>query len=229
MKNFEERRKDYFQRLRKYSETIVKLSKDKKNEKLVEVLLIPRTEKELEFANAYILYIEDAIQICIHTACENVEKIDPDNNLFMDYLVSFINAVCNNTSADEMQKIVEPYMENNKKLIAEVIYQMLVLTYSNPEGLTESLYKKCNIDFDDELQVMQLTVLMNKASAQLHPELVLVTDEALDDFILYTKHFHNVCMKGIKDPFNKEVEEILAELDDKTENDQGFTRSRFLK
>lgn len=225
MKSFGERRKDYFQRLRKYSEAIMKLSTDKKNEKLVEVLLMPKTEKELEFCNYYIMYIEDTIKISIHALHDNIEEVNPDNNEYMNYLVSLINAVQNNASVDDIKKLLEPYMKNNKKLFAKVIYQMLVLTYSNPEGLTESLYKKCNIDFNDEFQAMQLTVLMNRASAKLQPEIISVTEEELDDFILFTKHFHNFCIKGIKEHFNEEVKEILEEYEDE-EPTEGFTRTR---
>ena len=184
MKSFEERRTNYFQKLRKFSEVTMKLSQEKKNEKLVEVLLMPKTEKELEFCNYYIMFIEDTIKISVNAACDNIEEINPDNNAYINYLVSFINAAQNNASIEEIKKLVEPYMQDNKKIFAEVIYQMLILTYSNPEGLAESLSKKCNVDFNDEFQVMRLTILMNQASSKLQPEIISVADEELDDFII---------------------------------------------
>ena len=42
MKNFEGRKMEYFQRLKKYSEFILDLTKEQKNEKIVEVLLNPK-------------------------------------------------------------------------------------------------------------------------------------------------------------------------------------------
>lgn len=229
MKSFEERRKEYFQRLRKYSEYIIQSSKDKKNEKLIELLLMPRTEKELEFCNHYIMFLEDTIKISIHAAQGNVEKINLDNNDFIDYVAKFVNAAYNNADEDELKKLIEPYMANNKKFFAKVIYQMLVLTQSTPEYLAESLCKKCNIDLDDEFQVMQLTVLMNKASAKLQPEIISLNEEELEEFILFTKHFHNFCIKGIIDHSNEEVNEILEELYDEEEPNEGFSRTRNIK
>ena len=228
MKSFEERRTDYLQKLRKYSEVIMKLSQEKKNEKLTEVLLMPRNEKELEFCNYYIMFIEDTIKISIHASCDNIEEINPDNNAYVNYLVSFINKVQNNASIEEMEEFVEPYMKDNKKLFAKVLYQMFALTYSNPEGLATSLTNKCNIDFNDELEVTKLTVIINQASSKLQPEIISVNEEALDDFIEFTKHFHNFYMKGIKDHFNENVKEMIEELitDEPT---NGFTRTRNIK
>lgn len=59
MKNFEERKMEYFQRLIKYSEFILHLTKKQKNEMIVEVLLNPKNEKELEFGNYYLMFIEE--------------------------------------------------------------------------------------------------------------------------------------------------------------------------
>lgn len=224
MKSFEERRTDYLQKLRKYSEVIMKLSQEKKNEKLTEVLLMPRNEKELEFCNYYIMFIEDTIKISIHASCNNIEEINPDNNAYVNYLVSFINKVQNNASIEEMEEFVEPYMKDNKKLFAKVLYQMFALTYSNPEGLATSLTNKCNIDFNDELEVMKLTVIINQASSKLQPEIISVNEEALDDFISFTKHFHNYYIKCIKDHFNEEVQEMIEELINEQNN--GYTKKR---
>lgn len=225
MKSFEERRTDYFQKLRKFSEVTMKLSQEKKNEKLIGLLLMPRNEKELAFCNYYIMFIEDTIKISVHASYNNLEEINPDNNAYINYLVNFINTVQNNDSIEEIKKFIEPYMQNNKKMFAEILYQMFALTYSNPEGIAESLSKKCNIDFNDEFQVMRLTILMNQASSKLQPEIISVTDEELEDFIEFTKHFHNYYMKGIKDHFNEDVKEMIGELITE-ESTNGYTRKR---
>ena len=47
MKNFEGRKMEYFQRLKKYSEFILDLTKEQKNEKIVEVLLNPKKWKRI--------------------------------------------------------------------------------------------------------------------------------------------------------------------------------------
>ena len=67
-----------------------------------------------------------------------------------------------------------------------------------------------------------------QASAKLQPEIISVSEEELDDFIEFTKHFHNFYVKGIKDHFNENVKEMIEELitDEPT---NGFTRTRNIK
>lgn len=226
MKSFEERRNDYYNRLRKYSKMIMELTKNKKNEKLVETLLNPQNEKELEFGNYYIMYIEDSISISVNAACDNVIEINPEDSIYVEYLSDIIKAVYNNASIEEMKEINNKYMENDWKLLTEVLYQMLVLTITNPEGLAEAIYKKCGFNFDDELEVMKFKILMNKASEQLQPSIFPVTEEKINEFISFVRHYHEFCINGIIDRNDEEVGEILSEMFPNEEPTDGYTKIR---
>lgn len=226
MKIFEEQRQDYFKKLRKYIAFIEETAKEKKNEKLVETLLNPRNEKELEFGNYYIMYIEDSLNLSINASCKNVLEINPENSIYVEYLSSIINELRNNASVDVINKINEKYMKNGCESLAKVLYEMLVLVITNQEGLVKSLYKKCGINIDDELEAMQLSILIKKANEQLQPEIIPVTEQHINDFISLVKHHHEFCTNGIKEPNNLEFQENLSGMLPDDELNERFTRSR---
>lgn len=205
MKNFEERKMEYFQRLKKYSEFILNLTKEQQNEIIVEVLLNPKNEKELEFGNYYLMFIEETKQLIANLSSNNIDEINPEESVYVEYLSSIINALYNNV--DEIKKINKTYMENNGKLLAKVLYEMIVITITNPEGLSESICKRCNFDIEDEFQVMQFQILMNKANKQLKPQMIPENEEDINKFISFVNHYQKCCVEGIKDYFISESRE----------------------
>ena len=75
----------YELRLKRHHETIISLSKDDSNKRVVEILLCPTTEEELQFANAYLDFLEDAIRININAAYDNIYGIDLEYSLAAEY------------------------------------------------------------------------------------------------------------------------------------------------
>lgn len=211
MKNFEERKMEYFQKLKKYSEFILDLTKEQTNEMIVEVLLNPKNEKELEFGNYYLMFIEETKQLIANLSNNNIDEIIPEESVYVEYLSGIINALYNNV--DEIKKINETYMENNGELLAKVLYEMIVITITNPEGLCESICKRCNFDIEDEFQVMQFQFLMNKANKQLKPQMIPENEEEINKFIAFVNHYQKCCIGGIKDYLISERSENVGEDD----------------
>lgn len=226
MKTFEEQRQEYFKKLKKYIHFFQETAKEKKNEKLVETLLNPQNEKELEFGNYYIMYIEDLLNLSINASCENIIEINPEKSIYVEYLSIIINELRNNASVDAIKQINEKYMKNGSESLAKLLYEMLVLTITNPEGLVKSLYEKYGINMDDELEVMRLTNLIKKANEQLQPEIIPVTEQQMNDFISLVKYHHEFCVNGIKDSKHLELQEVLSEILPDDEPTEGFTKSR---
>ena len=229
MKQFEEQRQEYFKKLIKYIHFIQETVKEKKNEKLVETLLNPQNEKELEFGNYYIMYIEDSMNLSINASCGNVVEINPEKSIYVEYLASIINALSNNSNASEINEINEKYMKNGSKSLAKILYEMLVLIITDLEGLVKSLYEKCGINVDDELEATKLSILIKKANEQLQPQIIPVTEQQINDFISIVKYHHEFCVNGIKDSNNLEFREILSEILPEDEPTDGFTKSRHKK
>ena len=204
MENFNEKRKHYFNKLKRYTEYVKKLASQKKNEKIVEILLNPQNEKELEFCNHYIMYIDDTIKLTINASCNNIIDINPEESIYIDFLTDLINTIQNFDSIEEAKKIYSKY-EKNYEQIAQICYQMIVITITNSDKLVEELFEKCNIDFTDELEVMKLEILIKKFSEQVEPEILPTSEEAINDFILFVKHYHKLYINGIKDNNNLEI------------------------
>jgi len=212
MKSFEERRKEYFQNIRKYSKLINDLKEKEGNERTVDILLYPKNELELEFANAYITYIEDTIKISANASCNNVETINLEESVYINYFSSIINAVSNNINIDEINKINEKTIENNCELLAKICYEMIVIIITNPEQLSEYIYQKCGFNIEDQEQVIKFEKLMNDVNKQLKPQLTPESKEDFKKFIAFVKSYHNYCIQGIKNKDNQEVEELITEF-----------------
>lgn len=229
MKNFEERKKEYFGRLRKYIKNLNELSKYEQNKKMLELLLNPQNEKELEIGNLYIRFIEDLFCISTHAICDNIEEIDPENSALTEYLSKYITAVSRNDSAEELKKMSEPYKADGGKLFAEVLYQMSALMLNNNEGVVQSVCARCNIDISDELELKRFNVLLEMAAEKINAEPAFNT-ENFDEFISLVNHYHTFCINGIKDHNNSKVKEVLAQLqEDSTDSpkiSEGKSRKR---
>ena len=104
-------------------------------------------------------------------------------------------------------------MENNGELLAKVLYEMIVITITNPEGLSESICKRCNFDIEDEFQVTQFQILMNKANKQLKPQMIPENEEEINKFISFVNHYQKCCIGSIKDCLISERCENLGEAD----------------
>ena len=212
MKSFEERRKEYFKNILKYSKMINDLIETEGNERTVEILLYPKNELELEFANAYIMYIEDTINLNANALYSNVELINLEESVYINYISSIINAVSNNINIDEINKINEKTIENNCELLAKICYEMIVIIITNPEQLSECLYKKCGFNIDNQEQVIEFEKIMNDVNKQLKPQLTPKSKEDSKKFIAFVKSYHNYCTQGIINKENQEIEELITEF-----------------
>ena len=226
MKSFEEQKKEYFNKLEKYGEFLKQLSEKKENKELVSILLLPKDEKELEFANHYIMFLEDTIGVVSNAMCENLVKINLNDNIFIKYMIDTINSLYSNNSIEEIKKIKKKYDGTDPKTTAQVIYEMYVILSSDPEEMGKFICDKCGFDMTNQVQLMQLNLLMVQAKESLEIGLNsnIYDKEGMDVFILFADYFHDFYMKGVIDHSNPEVDELLADYFEEETDNKIFTK-----
>lgn len=212
MKNFEEQRNEYYLKLRKHTEYVKKMAEDEKNKDLVRMLLIPENENELKLGNAYVMFMEDTLQIAYNAAQGNINEIDVENCIVVEYLAAIVKLVYADTNEEELKKVNELYNEN----LAKILYETVVLAIANPEEYMKALCNKCNVDIEDELALMRFQILLEKVSSKIKAPIPdnVYSEQNIDAFVAFTNQYHEICVNGIKEYSNSEFNEILEILND---------------
>lgn len=205
MENFEEKRQEYFKRLKEHEELVVELSENEENKKGLEILLLPKNEEELNLANAYLMFIQDFKNIL----CGNVEEIDFNNCILMDYMSIMVKLGYNNSSEEELEKV----LKNNWDIdsVAQISYELIVLAINGPENYADIIKERCNIDINNELDSLRLSLLISKANEKIQeyrPDLQPINEKSMDIFINFADKFHELCENSIKKNSNSEVSDM---------------------
>lgn len=208
MKNYQQQ--IYELRLKKHQETVVALSKDDNNKRVVEILLNPLTKEEFQFANAYLDFLEDAIRINVNAAYDNIVGIDLEYSLAAEYFEKYITAICDNKNTEEIKEILASYKSEDGTILARILYELQVITLTDAEEFIHYLSEKCNVKIEDESIAKQIV-----ASSELIKEslsLEKAKDGLTEDFrsfILFAMYYHSLYINGIKDKENQDVMEML--------------------
>ena len=200
----------YDPRLKRHQETIIELSKDDSNKKVVEILLNPLTEEELQFANAYLDFLEDAIRINVNAMYDNIYSIDLEYSLAAEYYVKYISAICANKNSEEIKEILAPYKSKDGTCLARILYELQVITLTDEEEFINYLSEKCNVDLEDEkiaTHILTSSELI-KESLSLERSKDGLTED-FTSFILFAKYYHSLYINGLKDRQNQDVMEML--------------------
>ena len=198
-------------RLKRHQETIVLLSKDESNKRVVEILLCPLTEEELQFANAYLDFIEDTIRISVNAAYDNIYSIDLENSIAAEYYIQYLSAICANKNNEEIKEILAPYKsKDGTYLLARILYELQVIYSTDKETFINYIAEKCNIDLEDELIASRILTSSEliKESLSLERAKDGLTED-FQSFILFAKYYHELYINGIKDKQNASVKEML--------------------
>lgn len=221
----------YELRLKRHKETIIELSKDESNKRVVEILLCPTTEEELQFANAYLDFIEDAIRINVNAAYDNIYGIDLEYSLAAEYYEKYISAICANKNAEEIKEILAPYKSKDGTILARILYELQVITLTDEEEFINYLSEKCNVDLEDEMIATHILTSSEliKESLSLERTKDGLTED-FTSFILFAKYYHSLYINGLKDRQNQDVMEmlfiLLGDMPESEEITEGRSRKR---
>ncbi len=218
MESFEERRNEYFKKLRNNNELLLKLSENKTNDpKSMEVLLMPKTERELEVAEAMITFMNDAIDLFNNAIYGNVERIDLENSLALNCISEIILSLKNNDNKklDSIKNYLD--REISSKDEARLLYEFISAFSMDCEAAIDFLARKTGFDMNDTLSIIQFQMYLEKAkeftnnnSAQIKlSDVDIETSEEVTKALDFINEFHNCCEKG----FVKNQNDLKMRLD----------------
>ena len=154
--SFEERKKLYLNNINEHPDYKKQILENEKNSYKGKVIIIdPRTEKELEFAESFFemyLIIKELFH-CHYIEQKNYESMELVN-LFSEFIIALKNR--NEKRVEDMKKMIELYL--SIEFISKLYYQFMELKIIDMEGFMSYLCEKCGFDANDELSISQFLV-----------------------------------------------------------------------
>ena len=196
MESFVKRKEEYIKRSEKYQEIILDLMRDNKNRLIVSILLNPRNEKELEYANCYFNLRDAMLELVSNARLNNVDMIALEESIYVDSLSSMLVDSKAIDSEYVMSFNDNNYMGRDFELEARMIYEMLVILATNVKGLMVYLSNKGLINIDDMNSVERLKVIFNAPYDEIG-SFDSASDKEIDDFILFAEYFQKLCSGSI--------------------------------
>jgi len=205
VESFEQRRNEYFDKLKSNLEVVEKLTEDENsnNKKIVEILLMPTTEKELEFANLCFDFILNVISLVECMDSQEEKDVDLSNSMTIKLFIDVINALKNeNISKIEDYKSGIDGIEN-PEVGAQLYYDSLVIhTSKYYNDAMDKIITETGFDPNDKLSLLQFEIYLNKAceitKQNENKNFDIENQTQFEYFIGFFKKFHELCSLGEK-------------------------------
>lgn len=182
---FENQKEEYFNKLRDDIYLLDNYPILKNKEQILEVLLNPMNEKELEYAKKYIRNIDDINNIRYN----EVKDLDFDNSILLDYIVNRYNSYIQGKDFEK-----EKY-ESIEKL-AQLSYELYYIAFMGQYELKEGFIKITNVDLDDKIESMRFDMIIDEIDI---PKIIDKQPGKIDfdRNIEFYNEFHKVYEKNI--------------------------------
>jgi len=128
VESFEQRRNKYFDKLKSNLEVVEKLTEDENsnNKKIVEILLMPTTEKELEFANLCFDFILNVISLVECMDSQEEKDVDLSNSMTIKLFIDVINALKNENISKKLSENSFCFRRVLYSVFSKFLYRLLV-------------------------------------------------------------------------------------------------------
>ena len=200
MKNFEDRKKDYFKKLNENSEIVESIVRDpSSDQRFVEIIINPQTERELEIADSSITFFSDMLGLAFRKTSS--EDINYEDNKYVIIVSDLINAI---KAKDEIKvKEISDYLDSISDPIEVARYSFDFCNGfgSNPEDCYEYIAQKTGFDTSDFRESTLYNFYWNKAQEITKKERYakidyantdIETDEQINTSIRVMKEFHRL-------------------------------------
>lgn len=211
MNQFEKNKQDYYDRVSSYDINYnIDLNGFNNDYNILNILLNPTNQRELDFADSVFLILQD-----ISNIYENINYLDYDenNNEFIRYFSDYVSCVLNNESLKDKVFLIK-FGENNKfnmefntyvikninsndfsyEMYAKVIYDMMS-AFANSNVLQTSLSRNgINLKSNEILFEKMLIQTINNSNENEKKDLVFSIDKEkiLDFFTNLFNSFHEI-------------------------------------
>lgn len=126
--DFKERKDKYLERLMNRQETIKELSKSSYKTGMIEILLDPRTEKELDFCISYFGFVDDKKRIMEAVQEGRIKQNNLNNSTVVNHVVGIVNILMND---EDMQDKL--FFLRDAAKTADVLYELSILESNKDE------------------------------------------------------------------------------------------------
>ena len=198
MELFEARKKEYLDELRSKIYLLDRINfKDNPEleQKGMELLLDPKTDKDLQAASIVFKLLYDTADLEDRSYNGNVKEIPLTENIGVNLLVEIINAL-------KKDENTAPIFEKTRKNAAKALYGISVAYMNGLADTIEYIAQKCGYNIYDRLDLMQLKLYLDKAINLAKAEdpttshINILQVEKLDDLYNFYNEFHQLCEEG---------------------------------
>lgn len=182
------KKEEYFKRLENYKNILPSIEKEKNGKQILEILQNPKDKLSLEYSNAYLTHLDDNL-LSIATATNEKDNI---NNIFSNYICSYIKALLEKKSDKELNKIVKSYNSNDYENISELIYTMHYTFSKGPFYIINNISKECNIEARNPITMGKLFLLVKDAQEKLNFNKIIsdISKEGMKTYIEFSNYYH---------------------------------------
>ena len=162
MEDFNQRKEKYLQELNSDIRIINLITNFYNNTQFLNIILMPQTEKELDFASKLYTFGSQIIDIFFGNY-QTKYDFDVNESITIELHVKLIKAFMD--SNIEIIKEVESYLDNlyNIKEQVKVIYDFLITYKSGYDSVIKLIAQKCGFDINNVEQKVQFSILLKKA------------------------------------------------------------------
>ena len=146
MGDFETRKKNYEKMLTENSELVLNICSNTKDSKLLEIILDPKNEQDLDYAESAVMIFIDLMRLIQGVVDEQVKEIDVEDSISLKLYIDIINAQKNNDQ-EKIEEIKEHLKCNmDIKETAILTYEMMTVLAQNPEESMEYIIDNCGFE-----------------------------------------------------------------------------------
>ena len=208
MKKFEEDRKKYLNRLNEL-EYAVEFCRELDSGEEERIILDPKNEIELIKANTYLDFASDFSALPDNAILGRIKNTQSENNLFIEYAVLLIQAIRNGKGGKELREELSKMFFSKGKSIteyfAELMFYATVTPFVDDEALAKIMQDKHASELSDELAVLICTAILK----EVHGDMIA---DGLDNLLIFTRHFHNVCTEHTVVKENSAADAIMRRI-----------------
>ena len=151
MENFNERLEHYYNKLRENPDLVNNIIKNSKDQQSLNILLGPRTDRELLLAESTFRLMEDMLSLTEKAYFGEVKYIDVKNSRIANIYINIINALKSNNLL-EVERMKKHLIEDfDVKETASLIYELLVIFSQDADDFISVIMERCGFDDNDDL------------------------------------------------------------------------------
>ena len=191
MKSFEERKKEYFEKLRNDSYVWNAIINDPNNINILGILIDPKDDKELELGEYYYNMMCDLRNLIEESFGSDDKKIAIEENAGVKYAIK-----CINLSKESKEKYKEYISNLTPSEVAEIMYSFTIGMITDIEELYLYIAHKVGVDFNNPVELAKMNMSLKSSNLLLDKNIPdFTTEEGIIFFKEYVNKFHELCTK----------------------------------